>query len=355
MNIIILTGRFGMGHIKAAEAIKEQIKTENPQSSVEIIDFIDYMFPALSKGIYRTFNFLVSRCSGLYNAINKTAGKHSGVPMRLTFTRRIDKLIETYKADAIVVAFPVCSQYISSYKKMRGCSIPLYTYITDITAHEEWIAPGTDKYFVGDVTTKNALLSKGVSEDKIVVSGIPVRQRFYTLEEKPVTGRKEVLIMGGGLGLIPSTDHFLKKLSACRDVGVTVITGKNEKLRRELSEKFPKIHVIGYTDKVCEYMQKADLLVSKAGGITTFEAIAAATPLYVIKPFLEQEFGNAKYIEDHNIGRVLWDTRADEAKDILELLDNEPLLGAMKKNMETISRQFRSVSVFREMNGKQAC
>ena len=169
MNILILTGRFGMGHIKAAEAIEEQILAENPNAEVTTIDFIDYMFPAISKSIYKGFNFMVSRCAGIYNAVNKAAGKNSGVPLKLTFTRKIDKLIEMYQADAIVVAFPVCSQYISSYKRMRRCRIPLYTYITDITAHEEWIAPETDKYFVGDVTTKNALLSKGISADKIAV------------------------------------------------------------------------------------------------------------------------------------------------------------------------------------------
>lgn len=352
MNILILTGRFGMGHIKAAEAIKEQIITENPSCNVEIIDFIEYMFPAISKGIYRGFNFLVSRCSGLYNAINKAAGKNSGVPMKLTFTKRIDRLLEEHKADAVVVAFPVCSQYISSYKRMRRSSIPLYTYITDITAHEEWIAPGTDKYFVGDITTKNALLSKGVSEDKIAVSGIPVRRAFYGIGKEEVSekeGKKEVLIMGGGLGLIPSSERFLHRLSARSDIRVTVITGKNEKLRRELSEKFPKLNIIGYTEHVDRYMQRADLLVTKAGGITTFEAIASETPIYIIKPFLEQEFGNAKYIEGHNIGRVLWDVNADEASDILRLIDDNSLLNTMKKNMAHISSGIKNFRLTEEI------
>ena len=338
MNILILTGRFGMGHIKAAEAIEEQILTENPNAEVTTIDFIDYMFPAISKSIYKGFNFMVSRCAGIYNAVNKAAGKNSGVPLKLTFTRKIDKLIEMYQADAIVVAFPVCSQYISSYKRMRRCRIPLYTYITDITAHEEWIAPETDKYFVGDVTTKNALLSKGISADKIAVTGIPVRQCFYQEYAEKNTSRKEILIMGGGL--VPSSENFLQKLSARRDVKVTVITGKNEKLRRSLEKKFPGVEVIGYTDEVNRYMQRADLIVTKAGGITTFEAIAAKTPLYIIKPFLEQEFGNAKYIEDHNIGRVLWDTAADEAADILKLIENKGLLDTMRKNMKAITESF---------------
>lgn len=154
MNIIILTGRFGMGHVKAAEAIKEQILTEKPDSSVEIIDFMDHMFPAVSKYIYKGFNFLVGSCSGLYNTINKAAGSSHAVPLKVTMTHKIDRLMADYRPDCIVVAFPVCSQYISAYKQIRRCRVPLYTYITDITAHAEWIAPATDRYFVGDVTTK---------------------------------------------------------------------------------------------------------------------------------------------------------------------------------------------------------
>lgn len=172
-----------MGHVKAAEAIKEQILAQNRNNQVEIIDFMDYMFPkVITKAIYKGFNFMVSSCSGLYNQLNKAAGKASGVPLKVAVTRKIDKLIEDYRVDAIVVCFPVCSQYISAYKKMRRCSIPLYTYITDITAHEEWIADGTDKYFVGDKTTKQTLLSKGVDEERIVVSGIPVRKSFSPIK-----------------------------------------------------------------------------------------------------------------------------------------------------------------------------
>ena len=171
MNIIILTGRFGMGHIKAAEAIREEILRDNEANNVEIIDFMDYMFPAISKYIYKGFNFLVSSCSGLYNSLNKAAGNNGTVPLKVAVTRKIDRLISQHEADAIVVAFPVCSQYISAYKRMRRCSIPLYTYVTDITAHEEWIAPGTDKYFVGGYRNKECFdFKKGFWRRKLLLA-----------------------------------------------------------------------------------------------------------------------------------------------------------------------------------------
>lgn len=340
MNMIILTGRFGMGHVKAAEAIREQILKEKKADKVEIIDFMDYMFPTMSSHIYKGFNFLVSRCSGLYNALNKAAGKSGGVPLKAAVTKKIDRLLEEHQAAAVIVAFPVCSQYISAYKRMRRCDIPLYTFITDITAHEEWIAPGTDKYFVGDISTKNTLLSKGVEEERIVISGIPVRDCFSYEGEQKKEDQKEVLIMGGGLGLIPSSQEFLKKLVQREDIKVTLIAGKNEKLRREIKDKYPQIETIGYTDSVDIYMKRADVIVTKAGGITTFEAMAARTPLYIIKPFLEQEYGNARYIEEHNIGRVVWNEQTDEAEDIIRFLENDDLREVMKANMKTITQSF---------------
>lgn len=81
---------------------------------------------------------------------------------------------------------------------------------------------------------------KGSAKIKSAVSGIPVRRAFYGIGKEEVSekeGKKEVLIMGGGLGLIPSSERFLHRLSARSDIRVTVITGKNEKLRRELSRE----------------------------------------------------------------------------------------------------------------------
>lgn len=358
MNILILTGRFGMGHVKAAEAIREQVLAEAPESRVEIVDFMDYIFPALSKYIYKGFNFLVGSCSSLYNAINKAAGSSHAVPLKVAMTHKIDRLMERFQPDCIVVAFPVCSQYISAYKQMRRCSVPLYTYITDITAHEEWIAPATDRYFVGDVTTKNTLLSKGVPEEKITVSGIPVLQRFSQRVPGGGFGRtcgrkRRVLIMGGGLGLLPFSRDFLRVLSEHKEIEAAVICGHNEKMLDMVRKNYPAIRAVGFTDQVDRYMKEADLLVTKAGGLTTFEALAAGTPMYVIRPFLEQEFGNASYIETHNIGRVLWDERIDEGEAMLQLLFDRPLLQQMRENMEQLRKSFAPCQFFRDLEQRE--
>ena len=63
-------------------------------------------------------------------------------------------------------------------------------------------------------------------------------------------------------------------------------------------------------------MKRADLIITKAGGITTLRSRSLRKRLCILsRPFLEQEFGNAKYIEEHNIGRVPLGTKsADECE-----------------------------------------
>jgi UDP-N-acetylglucosamine:LPS N-acetylglucosamine transferase len=54
-------------------------------------------------------------------------------------------------------------------------------------------------------------------------------------------------------------------------VRTTIIAGNNRKLFEKLQGRFRNIEVVGFTEKVYEYMQRADLVLSKPGGITLFE------------------------------------------------------------------------------------
>lgn len=334
MNILILTGKFGMGHYSVAEAIKEDILTSQPDANIFIVDIIEYMFPQASPMIYKWFNFMVGKCSSLYNFLNDTARRFNGVRFKKKVTQKIAKLIEEHDADLVVTTLHLGSQYVSTYKELTGKNIPLYTYITDVTAHEDWIAKKTDLYFVASENTKNTLVSKGVSPHHINVSGIPVKQCFKKRKDLSELNKKtEILIMGGGLGLIPCVNDFLNKLVSQKNLHITMITGTNEKLKNKMQSQYPQIDVIGYTNRVSFYMEKADLLITKSGGVTTFEAIYSNTPLYIIKPFLIQELGNAEYIEQATIGRVVRTKNIDIAQDVLALVRNKALLQKMKHNM----------------------
>ena len=109
---------------------------------------------------------------------------------------------------------------------------------------------------------------------------------------------------------------------------------------KDTKKRFPQVDVIGYTTNVDYYMRKADLIVTKSGGITTFEAINIGTPLYILKPFLVQEIGNAKYIEKNNIGRIMWSKKINIADDIISLLENKLVLKSMRSNMKNLQKKW---------------
>ena len=101
-------------------------------------------------------------------------------------------------------------------------------------------------------------------------------------------------------------------------------------------------------------MRKSDLIITKAGGITLFEAIFSEIPIYVIKPFLYQEIENAKYIEDTGIGKVIWHNGTDIYEDVTSLIKNELLLEVIKTNIRNEKSKLENVSPLNYYNGGEA-
>ena len=253
----------------------------------------------------------------------------------------MEKLISTYNPDLVVADLPMCVQYYGAFKKSHRVKIPFYVYITDITIHKDWISKNVDKYFVGDRICKRELIDNGISPEAIHVCGIPVSASFTNMKES-VKKTSNVLIMGGGLGLIPCQDKILTALNETKGVNATIICGKNEELKNEINAKYKNIRAIGFTDRVSDYLKESDVIITKPGGITTFEAIKARTPLYVIEPTLEQELGNSRFIKRKGLGVVISNSEDFIASDLIEFIQNSDKINRIKENMRVLSERFES-------------
>lgn len=341
MNVLILTAKCGMGHYTAAMSLKQELENKNVQ--VQVIDFFEIIFPRINKIIYGIFNFLVSKCSSIYNFFYKFSANTSFTPFKKIMKKRIEKIIEEKNINIVISTFPVCSKYISAYKKINNKNLKLYTYITDIEVNKEWITSETDAYFVASKETKMQIINSGILENKIKIVGIPVREEFKN--KKIIKNKNEIVIMGGGLGLIPNMKKILNNLVKNKNIHITLITGKNQKLLKKYYNRYDNMTVIGYTNQVYQYVEKAELIITKAGGITLFEAIHTETPMYILYPFLSQEIGNAKFIEKNNIGKIIWSKTENVTQDILELLNSPIELKEMKKNMQKIKSELEKINI----------
>lgn len=344
MNILILTGKFGMGHWAASQSLRQQLLSGFPDAEVTVIDFPAYAMPGVSDVMYKSFQLLVSYGSPLFNTYYKaTSLGHPDArpPFEDLFLDKLTELLYQYRPDAVIATHPLCAQIVSRLKEKNKyrLDLPLITCVTDVSSHPEWINRNTDCYLVPSREVLESLAEKGVNPAKICVTGIPVRQEFHKLPRRQKGTYRKLLIMGGGLGLLPTSDTFYQELNSIPDIHVTIITGRNERLLRRLRGRWENIEVIGYTDRVWEYMKEADMIVTKPGGITLFESIFAQVPIFTWQPSLCQEKNNARWLVQMGIGWVAeHDNCAGEIRTILQdekkLTQAAVCMGKLREQLE---------------------
>ena len=350
MNILILTGKFGMGHWSASRSLQQQLRRSFPEAHVEIVDFPAYAMPNLSEAMYKCFNLLVTHGTHLFNTYYKLTAlgrTDARPPFEGLFLDKLVELLHRRRPDAVIATHPLCAQLVSRLKETSSLDLPLITCVTDVTSHPEWINQNTDCYLVPSQVVRRALAEKGVDPALICVTGIPVQEEFRRLSRQEHGGRRELLVMGGGLGLLPKDPSFYTALDAIPNTHTTIITGRNEKLFRRLYGRWENIDVVGYTTQVWSYMSRADLIVTKPGGITLFETIFAQLPIFTWPPALQQERSNARWLTREGIGWVAKEENC--AGEIRELLMDSQKLAEAAARMGQLKTQLEVESLDRLM------
>ena len=350
MKIVILTAKFGMGHMSASKSIMQDIQAYYKNDDIEIIDFYEYALPHLSGYMYKSFDLLLKYAKGIYSfyySINDK--KVTGVDLLTrVFASACKKMVDEMGPDLVISTFPMISRGVGYYKEKYESDLELITCITDVSSHYEWLVDGTDQYLVACPDVKYEMIHKGIDPDKIVVYGIPVAEKFKNRQESKKAGRlisdniigmpelkkgKEILIMGGGLGILPKSQAFYEDLNSAPGIHTTIVAGNNKEIYKNLHGKYENITVLGFTDQVDSLMERADCIVTKPGGITVFEAIYSNTPIISFAPTLPNEQRNVEFIEDNNFGILLTENPDASVKTIVDLVSDDRALEGMRSSM----------------------
>ena len=320
LKILIFTSKFGMGHYRAAEALAEAIQHARPEDKILLCDFTELLFGRhRAEVIYGAYRKFVAHGSRIYNHIYRTCTGSTAKETRRGHSALllpIRRILEESGADVILSSYSGCNGLIGDCLRRYHLSIPFITCITDIGIHGKWIDPAIDLYLAASEETRRQLLLLGIDHRKIAVTGIPVRQSFLTSvkEQKTIrnAGRSassaketRLLIMGGGLGLLPSGEGFYDCLEAVPALKTTVITGRNKQLLRRLSGRYRNVRFLPFTENISALFAESDWLFTKPGGITIFEAIHACTPMILEPAFLQQEKANGEFVRQSGAGILL--------------------------------------------------
>jgi processive 1,2-diacylglycerol beta-glucosyltransferase len=139
------------------------------------------------------------------------------------------------------------------------------------------------------------------------------------------------------------------------DVQAIFLAGKNEQLRLEAEQiakhaKFP-VKVIGYSDEIEKLMQSANVMISKLGGLTTFEAMACGLPIIAdatTRP-MPQEAGTVQLISDRGAG-IMLKRSIDIVPTIRDLIGNSTQYAAMKAATIGLTMPNSTEYIVREIN-----
>ena len=339
MRILIVTGKFGMGHLSAAQALQEQLRQAGHRA--DTVDLFEYALPNRASAMYWWFNVLVTYGGVFYNLYHDLTVNDSGDGRGDDLLGGLDRLLDEYAPDVVVSTHPICSAAMARYKEEGPSEIPLVTCVTDVTCHSEWIHPGTDCYLVAEESVRQGFIAKGADPDTVV--SMPLQTALIRKYSK----QRELLIMGGGLGLMPRRDSFYQALDALPGVHTTILTGRNDKLYQRLNGRYANIEAVPFTREVEKYMARAHLMLSKPGGITCFEAIAARLPILAWQPFLKQEQENADFLVAHGMARIAAKGENACLAAIRETIYNDEALSAMAGAMEQTSAELARAAVCR--------
>lgn len=358
-DVLIFSADFGTGHHQVANALKTVIGQMRPSWTIDIYNFFNYIDPLFNRLLKFGYLQMIKHFSYSYEWFYETTRDIEPDSKWQRFLNGMGKyklldLIEKCSPKVIICTYPTPAGVVSQLKAKGEIDVPLITVITDVAVHSQWIHSNVDAYVVAAETVRNRLAERGISKNKIFATGIPLRPQFernfidtriwkkYDLDPNLFT----LLIMGGGKGLMPGIDTICSNLSELPlPLQILVITGTNKSLARKLepiaeSANIP-IHILGYVDDVASLMRISQLLLTKAGGVTVFEALASELPMLLYKPLPGHEMCNVEFLIK-NKAAFIANNEGEALGHIKNILENPSILEPMVEAIRPISKPFAS-------------
>lgn len=324
MKIIVTHVPAGSGHEKAAEAICAALREMNPSLETTLLNALDGMSPwyqwSFTQGYLEMIHRFPQVWGTAYHLLDLRGLAWAAYKLHRISNASHGKILETIlerRRPEVVVGTHFFPLEVAAYLKMKGrLQAKLIAVITDLLPHSVWISPGTDLYAVASPMTRTELLRRGVPEEKIKITGIPIHPKFARKGSRVQLQKKlglqpdrwTLLIGSGGFGTGPIVELFEKLIPIREPLQILVVTGKNTGLLRRLESLRDRtshaVTLYGFIDNMDELMEVSDLMVTKPGGLSCAEAMVKGLPLLLVAPIPGQESRNARILEREGIARL---------------------------------------------------
>ncbi len=358
-RVLLLSATSGAGHVRAAQAL-EKVFAARGDCVVEHIDALQYVSKLFQRIYDKAYISMIRRAPELMGVLYERTDQPWQHPRRRLALDRLNtgpmiRLLERVQPDLCVATHFLPAEIIAwliAKQKLRARNAIV---VTDYDVHAMWLCRTVDRYYVAIHEAAEYLARIGVAREKLRVTGIPI-DPVFAVPGNRAEARKQldldaeapvILVAAGGYGVGPIEQLVKDLLALQRPWQIVAIAGKAEKIKKRLDEiskeagrlasGAPRLCPVGFTTEMDKYMAAADLMVGKAGGLTTSEALARALPMAIVDPIPGQEQRNADHLLEAGAA-VRCNNLPAAAWKISSLLDNPARLGKMREAARSMSR-----------------
>jgi UDP-glucose 4-epimerase len=293
-QVLIISADIGEGHDLPARAVARELRDEDPDAQVSIVNGLPAMGVVLTKTLRENSAFMFRWVPWLFDFQYTMFMKV--LPVRLAaswllwlFGRRgLMRLIRAHDPDIILSTYPGVTALLGQLRRRGKLDVPCYSSITDLAGLHFWAHPGIDLHFIthpesaeeveriagpGSVRwakppTSPAFLAARSRDDARRALGLPLQGQV-------------IAVSGGGWGVGDLLGAARTALEV-PDAIVLCLCGRNDELRARVAKRLgdqPRLRLMGFTDRMGDVMAASDALIHSSAGLTVLEAIIRGCPV----------------------------------------------------------------------------
>ena len=372
MRVLILTCNTGGGHNAVAAALAESFRRLGVSS--DTADGLSFISQKASRFVSKWHTRFYRRYPKLYkagymSAENDAESNDRDNPVYRYMARgarRLDRAIQDGGYDAVVCVHVIPAMMMTELRRQHETG-PVFCFVaTDYTCSPTVGGCTPDICVIPHEELAEEFVSCGIARETLLAAGIPVRAVFRERGDRaaarselalPLEGR-HIVLMSGSIGCGPMAD-IAAELEKRMERGdfASVLCGSNRQMLYALRRRgFRRVEAVGFTNRVHRYMDSADVLVSKPGGISITEAGTRGTPLLLADMVGGCETRNQEFF--HARGWAETCQPEDMADEALALLDRperrQALVAQQHRDFDGLAADRVAQAVYDRCRGGEA-
>jgi processive 1,2-diacylglycerol beta-glucosyltransferase len=262
---------------------------------------------------------------------------------------RFRELLVTYQPDYILCTHFSPGYFSALYKDEYGYRIGVV--VTDYFVHPHWVNNEIDHYFIPHEFLTEQIVGYGAKAEQVHPFGLPValelegaidqaaaRKRFGLSKNRVSATVMGSRVFGGEwFELVRELVDF--------DYDFLVLCGDNKSVQEKIKKLKgrSRLTTYGMVPRIYELIATTDILITKAGGITTTEATKVGPCLLFANSIVGLEDKNEDFFIEHGAALRL---TTENAKSVMaDLLSHPEKIAKMRKKLKSMGKKKPAINI----------